>query len=220
MKVYLLRINEERALFYSESSDTSINSPTETSSWIWRKYKELQTLLSEAESGIGLRMRRAWEWLHQLTPLDEDLLKSLRRAKSIELYYPANLTEEDALASWNKYLNNRYRYHMLWAVINSIITPLTLALALLPGPNIIGYWFAYRAICHILIICGIKRAKEASVECHQTTSLEDSLEISLPDCVARAEQLAKTLGLKDLDSYIKRLINRPKRANYSKLVES
>ncbi len=41
---------------------------------------------------------------------------------------------------------------------NAVVAPPALALLWpLPGPNVIGYWFAYRAIHHALIVLGIRR---------------------------------------------------------------
>ncbi|MEJ7711591.1 MAG: hypothetical protein WKF84_17425 [Pyrinomonadaceae bacterium] len=38
------------------------------------------------------------------------------------------------------------------------MAPIPLVLAPVPGPNVIGYWFWYRAICHALALMGIRRA--------------------------------------------------------------
>jgi hypothetical protein len=48
-------------------------------------------------------------------------------------------------------------------VINGTIAPFTIVLALLPGPNVIGYWFLYRAIHHMLVVWGIGRVRRAVV---------------------------------------------------------
>ena len=41
--------------------------------------------------------------------------------------------------------------------------PVVAILAILPGPNLIGYWFTYRAIHHCLIVLGIRRARRGKV---------------------------------------------------------
>jgi hypothetical protein len=62
---------------------------------------------------------------------------------------------------------------------NAIVAPPgLLILWLLPGPNVIGYWFAYRAIHHALIVWGIRRLRRGGVpiELHPLTSLDRPIE--------------------------------------------
>ena len=48
---------------------------------------------------------------------------------------------------------------------NGLVAPPALAMLwLLPGPNVIGYWFAYRAVHHALIVWGIRRVRRGRVE--------------------------------------------------------
>jgi len=44
--------------------------------------------------------------------------------------------------------------------VNTVISPVTLILTPIPGPNLLGYWIAYRAFCHLLAVLGARGAEE------------------------------------------------------------
>ena len=54
----------------------------------------------------------------------------------------------------------------------------SLVLWILPGPNLIGYWFAYRAIHHLLVVWGIRRVRRDVIptELHPLTALDSLIE--------------------------------------------
>ena len=62
--------------------------------------------------------------------------------------------------------------------LNTLIAPFTVLFAILPGPNVIGYWFAYRAIHHTLIVWGLRRVRTARIpiELHPVASLDRPIE--------------------------------------------
>jgi hypothetical protein len=61
---------------------------------------------------------------------------------------------------------------------NAILAPFTWLLAILPGPNVVGYWFTYRAIHHALIVLGIRRVQgdRATIELCPREELDRPIE--------------------------------------------
>ena len=218
MKVYWLNLDGEHPVFYSESLPTEADEAAQAAvangslreglrSWAVVRYKSLQKVLHESESGFGLRMRRAWEWLQNQISPHEALPRSLRLATTIELYHPARVSEEKAKDAWAHYLAARWRYHLLWFTVNALIAPLTILLMWVPGPNVIGYWFVYRAVCHALAMMGLRRARSGEIETHfhssemlGETPLGTDEEITL---------LAAKLELNELGAFIKRAKLKP-----------
>jgi hypothetical protein len=210
VKVYLLPLEDDEALFYSEGPEVVAAEEVEVAAprggvrgWAEQKYKSLQSVLNESERGVGLRVRRTWEWLQKRTAPDEPLLRSLRGAKAIELIHPAFLDKDAASERWNDYLASRGRRHLFWLIINAVVSPLTLLLAPLPGPNLIGYWFVYRAICHLLARLGSRRARSGEV----ATDFVASGELDETFAAAAAERIARveaSLGLQGLGAYLER----------------
>ena len=81
-------------------------------------------------------------------------------------------------AIWTDYLNKQWWRHLAWLIVNGTIAPFTLLLFPLPGPNLIGYWFAYRAVHHTLVVWGIRRVlrKSTPTELHPVVALDLPIE--------------------------------------------
>jgi hypothetical protein len=60
------------------------------------------------------------------------------------------MNPREALHLWKSYVRSRRRRHLFWLVLNLCIVPPAALAAILPGPNVLGYWFAYRAWMHAL----------------------------------------------------------------------
>nr|ALS89571.1 mitochondrial K+-H+ exchange-related protein [uncultured bacterium] len=209
MKVYLLPLDDEECLFYSEGPEATGEAEMVVPrggvrGWAEQKYRNLQTVLNESERGVGLRVRRAWEWLQKRTAPDEPLLRSLRGVKTLELVHPSLLNEDEARERWSCYLSGRKRRHTFWLVVNAIFSPVTVLLAPLPGPNVIGYWFVYRAVCHLLARLGVRNAQsdEMTTELIASSVLDGTFNAADNKRVADVEA---DFGLKGLGAYLERV---------------
>jgi Mitochondrial K+-H+ exchange-related len=212
LKVFLLQLDHDNSIFYSEGPENVAEAAAEHRSdgirgWAEQKYDNIQRILTESEQGIGLRMRRAWEWLQKRTESDELLLRALRGADNVKLHHSKETLPEAAVETWNNYLNRRNRKHITWLTVNAIIIPLTLLLAPIPGPNVIGYWFVYRAFCHVFAIMGLRRARdgELKVECFESEHLDGYW--NNPD-EKQVSRLASTYGLTQFDEFVRRTITK------------
>jgi hypothetical protein len=173
VKIYLLLISRERFFFYSDESETSqdeadrdISSAPPRSGlrgWLHARYTRFQSAWQHADEGAMRWMRRAWDWLHSFAHPDEAMLARLRWARRIELHHPATTPPYQVRAIWADYLTQQWRRHLIWMSINGVIAPFSVVFAILPGPNLIGYWFAYRAIHHLLVVWGIWRARRGTI---------------------------------------------------------
>lgn len=211
MKIFLLRLDDERCFFYSEGPETPAENEGARAAarggvraWLEAKYEGLQMAISGAQSGVGLHVRRAWEWLQRRTAPDEAMLRALRNVEAVHLYHPATMEASEALDNWTDYLRSRARRHTLWLILNALITPLTVLLAPLPGPNIIGYWFLYRAICHLLALLGVRRALDGEKIGTETFASEALEGFFAAEDEERLRLLSDGLGLKNVDAFMKR----------------
>jgi hypothetical protein len=168
VKIYLLLLDHERFFFYADVSA----SPREVGAgpaagavprsglrgWLHARYQKLVAEWQYGESGAIVWVRRAWEWLHSLAHPDEAMLARLRGARSIDLHYPATHSSVEVREIWRDYLWYQWWRHLLWFAVNGAVAPPAIAILwILPGPNLIGYWFLYRAIHHALVLWGIRR---------------------------------------------------------------
>ena len=188
MKIYMLLIDDERFFFFADESELSsrgwrraaASAPPRSGvrKWVHDRIAKFKAAWQDAGSGALYWMRRAWDWLHTLVRPDEAMLARLRSARRINLHHPAARSEVDVRANWRNYLDRQWRRHFFWLGFNAVIAPISVILAVLPGPNLIGYWFAYRAVHHMIVVWGITRVRRNLVptELHSLESLDRPIE--------------------------------------------
>jgi hypothetical protein len=185
LKVYLLLVKDERFFFYSDESELDESRvenaapPSGWRGWLEGRWHGFQRAWHDADAGVALWARRTWDWLHSLVHPDELMLARLRGTQRIDLHHPASRPADAVAAIWQEYLNRRWHRHVVWLSVDVVIAPFGLVLLWpLPGPNLIGYWFAYRAIHHWLIVRGINAVRKGNVPTtfHAAASLDLPLE--------------------------------------------
>jgi hypothetical protein len=173
VKIYLLLINDEEFFFYSDESEAAHDREEAHESggkagiglldWLGLKLTKFKTAWHETQSGVTFWLRRLWDWLHSWSHPDEWMLSRLRTAGLIELHHPASRSEEEVAAIWQKYIAQQTTRHAVWLAVNGVVAPFSIVFAILPGPNVIGYWFLYRAIHHLLVVWGTIRVRRGAV---------------------------------------------------------
>jgi hypothetical protein len=171
VKIYLLLIDDARFFFYSDESEETpdpdsgagANTSAGLSGWLATRLHKIQARWHEAESGLSHWLRRLWTWLHSWSHPDEWMLSQLRTAKTIDLHYPACRTDDEVLAFWQDYVSRQQYRHLVWLAVNGTVAPISVIFAILPGPNVIGYWFLYRAIHHLLVVWGTVRVRRGRI---------------------------------------------------------
>jgi phosphatidylglycerophosphate synthase len=171
VKVYLLLDRDGQFFFYSDESETDDSQeedPTSAAgglrSWLHEHWRRFASALHESDAKAARWARRVWDWMHSRVRPDESMLVRLRSTRRIDLYHPASQAGLDVTAVWQGYLTRRLRQHMVSLGYNTLVAPVALLfLWTLPGPNIIGYWFAYRAVHHWLIVRGIQRVRHGAI---------------------------------------------------------
>lgn len=199
MNIYLIQIDEEHLVFYSEGSEdagATVRRPG-LRGWVEQKYLRLQNVLHESEGAIGSGVRRAWAWLQRRTHADESMLRSLRKATALRLHFPSRMQVNLVKIEWKAYLASRRRRHFFWFILNALVSPLTVLLAPLPGPNVIGYWFLYRAICHLLALSGISQADKLPIEYLPSEILDERVGKTDSEAIARIAQMLSLVGLQE-----------------------
>ena len=59
-------------------------------------------------------------------------------------------TSEQAMTLIRRILHRDYERHKVWLVVDSVGLVLSTLLVVLPGPNVVGYYFAFRVVGHWL----------------------------------------------------------------------
>jgi phosphatidylglycerophosphate synthase len=169
VNVFLLTVGPARRLFYSEvvkppDDPAALVRQRGLRGWLETKSHRMKAGLEHSQGAAVRFSRQAWHWLHSRTHPDETLYSRLRSAGSIDVVHPAAMGTQSVEAEWSRFLSRGRRRHWPWLVVNTCVAPLTIVLAPLPGPNLIGYWFVYRAIHHLFILYGLRRVRRGEVE--------------------------------------------------------
>jgi hypothetical protein len=87
---------------------------------------------------------------------EQRLLWHLRKQAEARLIHPADLTSEDARRALRRALHRDADRHLRWLVLDSLLLIASGALAILPGPNVVAYYFIFRVVGHFLSLRGAR----------------------------------------------------------------
>lgn len=165
MNILYLKPEHGRPFFYADPDEVRITEaerPAGAIGWIGRKWEAIEAQWKESDGTIARWSRRLWDYLHTWCKPDEPLLAKLATADALVIRHPAAMPEKRAKLAWRRYLAARSRSHWLWLIVDGILSPITgLVFWLVPGPNVIGFWFTYRAYGHYTIVRAIQRARRS-----------------------------------------------------------
>jgi hypothetical protein len=171
LKVDLKLSDNGRRLFHfrperEESAEVHPSTHPGLRGWFEHKAHHVKDIWQHSERGLVLRMHHVWDWLQRRVHPDEPMLVRMRSTLTIEINHPASLSSDEARVAWAEYLVAQRRRYLPWLIVNGLVSPLTVLLAPLPGPNLVGYWFAYRAARDLLALLGVRRARLERVPTH------------------------------------------------------
>jgi hypothetical protein len=151
--------------------------------------------------------RRAMRWVAE-SIAEQRLLWNLRRHDSATLHYPSDLDESAADGQMRQQLLRDFEKHRFWLAIDSVLMLLAGLLILVPGPNIIGYYFAFRVVGHFFSVRGARngldRVDWTKVPSNPLTELRHALGMDAAGRLRVAESVASHLQLDHLATFFQR----------------
>lgn len=116
-----------------------------------------QSRPSPVEGGWLSRVKaRSMRWVAE-SIAEQRLLWHLRRQTDACLIYPDDLQQSAALESLRGSLRRDFDKHRFWLTIDALLFIGSGVLALVPGPNMLAYYFAFRVVGHYLSLRGAKQ---------------------------------------------------------------
>ena len=210
MKILVLKGPRGKALYYGEPDRVPEGTRREAEgagllSWAESQYSKFENAVHRSESGIGRGIKKVWKYLERFVGADESFLRGLRNQPSFELIHSTHEDPAAVEAAWTDYLGANRRKHTVWLLVDMVISPLTLLLAPIPGPNLVGYWFTYRAFCHLLAVLGIRQFSDhAGVVAFQADPLLDREFSDWTE--SHVSQVADGYEMKSLSEFARRQI--------------
>jgi hypothetical protein len=170
VNVYYLSTQDGQRFFYYDSSEIEAEQPgaavpKSNGLWAWaeRRWETIQKAMDDPDGGVTRWVGRAWNWLHSFSHPDETMLAQFASTNEVVLHYPASLPIKSVQKAWRRYLKKRSRSHKFWTAVNVVAIPFGALFMILPGPNVIGFWFVYRAVYHYLAVRGVGRVRRGAV---------------------------------------------------------
>lgn len=218
MIVYLVPIGRGRFELYSEPADETIRAAS-SDGFFRRQAQRLaarwRVALHAAHGGEPPRSHgRFARWRDAIVCrlaemiAEQRTLWALRHEAAPTAMYPANLDPVEARAILNRSLAHARRFHLRWFVVDSLAFAVSGLLVLVPGPNLVAYYFAFRLIGHYLSWRGARQALD-----HATWSEQSEPELAALAALAevprdlratRVDAIAARLKLPRLSAFFDR----------------
>jgi hypothetical protein len=219
--VYLVPIGSGRFDLYTEpAEDAESAGAAREGAGFWRRHahrlherwRHLADAAQAARGGDGGRLARMRDWLVRRIAesiAEQRTLWSLRGVTTASFVFPADLPDASAATIRQRLLEQARRHHGWWLVMNVAGVAVTAILVLLPGPNLIGYYFAFRVIGHYLSWRGARQALDGiswrSTPEPALTELGALAHLPRDQRVERVEAVAVRLGLPRLAAFFDRV---------------
>jgi hypothetical protein len=170
MDVYLVPVGAERYELYCEVPDEPEEVEGEPAKGFIAGLKaRFSSMLADAErerrqgpsdqppaGWLARAKARTMRWVAE-SIAEQRLLWHLRRQESACLFYPDDIDEQPAVLCLRRQLRRDFDKHRFWLIIDSVGFVASGALFLVPGPNVVAYYFAFRMVGHYLSMRGARQ---------------------------------------------------------------
>jgi len=146
---------------------------------------------------------------------EQRLLWHLRTVSAARLHHPATISSPRALDVAIGEFKKDFSKHRMWCAIDGLIVVVSGLLAIVPGPNLLAYYFIFRSVGHFFSYQGARkgmdRALWTAVPSAPLADLQEALALEPGARAARIDAVAETLGLDRLSVFMRRVANRPRK---------
>jgi len=200
MNIYLIPRKKGKYLLYSmefqaEPSQSRRPGRTPHSGKPDKKSKFIKLVKSGYQAATAKRER------------SEKLLKEMTELSQITVHYPANLSEDNAREIYDNLIQSQIKKHKRWLIVDGALLPVSAILSLVPGPNLLLAYLAWRTLVHYKTKKGGERAiSDLEISFLKEPQLERLFEIMDKRFVfsraAKIKGIGKEMGIGNLDRLI------------------
>ena len=220
MDVFVIPIGLDQYELYCESPAEAPSLEPSSSGIVGRLRHRFALMLHEAEerrvggapssaTTRGARLKeRIMAWVAERIA-EQRLLWNLRRETAVAATYPQDMAFEQVMALIRRKLQRDYGRHRLWLGIDGLLLIASAALIPVPGPNIIGYYFAFRVVGHWLCVRGalqgLRRVNWSGRPSEPLTELREAALLDGDARERRVNSVAERLSLAHLSTFFSRV---------------
>lgn len=158
--------------------------------------------------GLYQRVKRAVLSRVAETMAEQRLLWHLRRCQAATLVHPDDVPGDRALELLRASLRADSDKHRRWLIIDAVLFAVSGLLVLVPGPNLIAYYLAFRLVGHYLSLRGARQGLDVvQWTCSPSAALAELRQAAAMDPIereARVSDVAARLHLERLVTFFQR----------------
>jgi hypothetical protein len=151
--------------------------------------------------------RRTLRWVAE-SMAEQRLLWHLRRQGEATFFYPDDIPETTAIAERTRQIRADFDKHRFWLLIDSLGFIASGVLVLVPGPNVLAYYFAFRIIGHYFSLRGARQGLTVMHWRNESSTplaeLRRALDMGPDVREPRVRDIADKLRLEHLASFVSR----------------
>jgi hypothetical protein len=224
MDVFVIPIGRDRYELYCEvADDPDADTGPPASGFFGRLRAKFREMLRAAEARqhrhatdpeperkgwLGRVQDRMMAWVVERIA-EQRLLWNLRRQSDAVAVHPDDMTFEQTMTLVRRTLQRDYDRHKVWFVVDTLGLVVSLAFVIIPGPNILGYYFAFRVVGHWLSMRGatqgLKHVSWTGKECPPLTDLRRVAGLEPGDREQHIHAVAARLRLAHLPTFFERV---------------
>jgi hypothetical protein len=217
MVVYLLPVSRDRHELYFEAPDDPGRHSEPRDGWFrrWafraneRWHALVEAAREDAGNGRLARWRNAAVCAVAESIAEQRTLWALKSQSAACAHYPSSLTEDQARQTVMALLGHARRYHFRWLLVDLLLLTISGVLALVPGPNILAYYFLFRVVGHLQSWRGARQGAERIVWTFEPdaslTELGSLVDVPRDARAPRVAAIAKRLNLPHLSVFFDRV---------------
>lgn len=220
MDVYLVPVGGDRYELYCEVPDEPHEAPGDPPAGFFRRLSQrFRAMLAEAErerregrepvrdGWIGQLKSKIMRWVAE-SIAEQRLLWHLRRQTRGRLFYPDDIEEAHAIRVVRSQLGRDFDKHRFWLIVDGCGFIASGLLMLVPGPNLVAYYFAFRLVGHYLSLRGARQGLDRIDWVHERSAplsdLRHAIDLEDEARERRVLDIATRLQLDHLARFFKR----------------
>ena len=165
--IYLVPVGSGRFELYSEAPPDRDAEPGHEPDGFWRRlahraqagWRDAVHSARHADPNGGLftRARNAVVCKAAEVIAEQRTLWALRHGHDAELVHPSDLSAPQSAAIRDRMINRARVHHLRWLIIDAVLLVVSGVFMLVPGPNVIAYYFLFRVVGHYFSWQGARR---------------------------------------------------------------
>jgi len=140
---------------------------------------------------------------------EQRLLWNLRKQDHVVAVHPSDTTFDAVMPHIHRALQRDYERHRNWLIVDTIGLIVSGLLAIVPGPNLLAYYFLFRVGGHWLSMRGAtqgrRRVEWEGRPCEPLNELREALRLPRRERHGCVQRVSSTLHLRNLPTFFERV---------------